>query len=100
MGYSVGGNFDQENWDKFMELLEYFRENSFYGHVSNNEALKICVDHTYKTLRTFEEMIEENVHLKSEICELKKMVGELDRREEERIIETKAVIVGLTNIIK
>ncbi|MFK9120513.1 hypothetical protein ACJEBK_27255 [Peribacillus frigoritolerans] len=97
--FSVSGNFQQENWNKLNELLEFFRGESI-GNVSINDVLKICVDHTYKTLHVYEEMVEERVRLKSKNCELKNRIRELEGKEKDKIKEIKTAIVGLANCIE
>jgi hypothetical protein len=99
--YPVSGRFRQEEWNRLTELLEFFRGESI-GNVSNNDVLKICVNHTYETFETFhvfKEMVEEVGHLKSKNCELEKRVRELEGKEIEKIKKIKTVIVGLTNCI-
>ncbi|TVX77820.1 hypothetical protein FQP34_22060 [Peribacillus simplex] len=97
--YHVSGYFQQEIWNKLTELLEFFRRESI-GKVSISDAIKICVDHTYKTLHVYEEMVEERVLLKSEISELKNRVRELEGKEKDKIKEIKTAIVGLANCIE
>jgi len=90
--YSVSGNFQEETWNKLSELLEFFKRESI-GKVSTNDALKICVNHTYKTIHVYEELVEEVGQLKSENCELKKRVRELEE-------EINTVIARLTNCLE
>jgi len=97
--YTVGGQFPQEDWNRFFELREYFSGESI-GNVSNNDVLKICVNHTYETFHDFGKMVEEVGDLKSENCELKNRVRELEGKEIEKIKEIKTAIVGLTNCIE
>lgn len=97
--YPVSGRFRQEEWNRLTELLEFFNGESI-GGVSTNDVLKISVNHTYETFHIFKDMVKEVGRLKSENCELKKRVRELERKEIEKIKEIKTAIVGLTNCIE
>lgn len=95
--HKISGQFNQENWDQIRDLKEYFEENSI-GKVSINQALKICVNYTYHTLRDYEEPSEELEFLRKETSVLKKRVKELEEKEIENNKVIKNAIFQLSNL--
>ncbi|MGB3259233.1 hypothetical protein [Paenisporosarcina sp.] len=89
--HKISGQFKQENWDQLTDLKEYFEENSI-GKVSINQALKICVNYTYHTLRDYEEL----EFLRKETSALKKKVEELEEKEIENNKVIKNAILVLS----
>ncbi|TWI56085.1 hypothetical protein [Halalkalibacter nanhaiisediminis] len=101
--HKLSGYFPQEDRNRLSDLHEYFKEESI-ENVSINDALKVCVNHTYETFHVFGKidivhLKNENDELKNENSELKKRVRELELKEKENTKVIQTGIVGLMNCI-